>query len=99
MTGMEVNTMNNRLYRICTEYRSASITRIKGLVGEHGFKGATFLQGVGLWEGNEEDSLIIEIVARDSQAVSIGSLAAAIKKINHQEAVLIQSVPITSLLV
>lgn len=76
------------LYRLFTENKNRA--ELEKLVSEH-FSGFTLYNATGYWHKQKEKSLIIEIVADDVDA-NITTLAEAIKVINKQEAVLIQTI-------
>lgn len=58
------------------------------------FPGFTIFQGTGSWEGNEEPSIVIEIMAREIDAGSVLDLAERIRKLGAQNAVLVVSFPV-----
>jgi len=74
------------LYRIYTEDKNHE--ELERLISKY-FEGFTIVKGEGFWRLQKENSLIIEIVTED-QDNYITKLASEIKKINQQEAVLIQ---------
>lgn len=84
-----------KLYRICTENKN--YPDILDYLDEHFTNGYTVIHANGAWQGIREKSLIIEIV---SNAVSIesdiGKLAYWIRKVNKQNAVLLQVIEIES---
>ena len=83
------------LYRIFTEDKNQD--QIESLVSKY-FEGYTLYKAAGYWRLQREDSLIIEIVADDIDA-RISALAGDIKKVNKQDAVLIQKIKNTQWLV
>lgn len=84
------------LFRIFTEY-----TNREGIerAANNYFEGYTIFTGVGYWKGSKEKSLLLEVVDKPSKLEAVKSLAREIKRINSQEAVLIQSVQNQDLLV
>ena len=85
MTGLKA--------RIYTEARD--VEGIKAMVGV-AFDGYTIFDATGVWEGQEEQSVVIEILClepfsslQESFRRLVHSTAAAIKKVNQQEAVLV----------
>lgn len=73
------------LYRILTEDKN--IVEIRKLTEQY-LVDATIIQGQGLWQGNWENCLIIETTF----GKYILELAIAIKKLNKQDAVMIQEI-------
>ena len=63
------------------------------------FKGFTLIHGRGYWEGNREESLIIEIVGDIRDQSAIEKLAKEIKRENKQESVLLQKALIDQLFI
>lgn len=55
------------------------------------FDGYTLYYGAGVWKGEVEASLIITIIAPAEDAGKVYELAAEIKQVNKQEAVLVTS--------
>ena len=53
------------------------------------FDGATFTSGQGLWQGNEEATLIVEVIRADERDAEIDALARDVKRANKQASVLI----------
>lgn len=76
------------LYRIFTEDKNQD--ELEKLVTKH-FDGFTVVKGSGFWRAQKENSLIIEIVTDDTDA-KINALAGDIKRLNGQEAVLVQKI-------
>lgn len=79
------------LIRILTENKNYS--DIKKLTRQN-FPSATFIKAEGMWDSTIEHSLIIEI---DSNNIAMAEnraekLAYSIKKLNHQQAVLVQHI-------
>lgn len=77
------------LFRIYTEDVNREET--EALAGAH-FDGFTTLTATGFWQGVRERSLVIEIVDEPDALPRVRDLAAAIKRANHQQAVLVQSI-------
>lgn len=84
----------NMLYRILTEnINKNGITELTSRL----FEAFTLYEGVGFWRGTKENNLTIEL---DTDQVSkVKLLASRIKRLNTQEAVLIQTLNIMSALV
>ena len=78
-------------YRIYTEF----YPNLLDLTARY-FKGATLYFGTGLYEGNTEQSGVIEIVATQADLQSVVFLAGDIKAVNAQASVLVTYAPITS---
>ena len=78
------------LYRIYTEDKP-NLNRLAGAY----FDGFTLLQGIGYWKGQPEACAVIEIIAEESEAKAIYCLARSIRLTNHQESVLVVSLPVT----
>lgn len=74
------------LYRILTENKN--LAKIEKLINTY-FEGYTLIKGKGYWKLQKENSLIIEIET-SSDDDKIKELAKAIKKLNKQEAVMVQ---------
>jgi len=82
------------MYRILTE--SKNVDLVKTSLGNLGLD-YTLYSGDGSWKGQEEHSLIIEL---DNITKELAEEAAKlIKRINHQEKVLLQEIPVRSQLV
>jgi len=79
-----------KLYRIYTE--NINIDKIKSILNNH-FENYTLIDSLGVWQGTEEKSLIIEVILREltSNKEKISLVANEIKAINNQQAVLIIS--------
>ena len=91
------------LCRILTENCPENRNAVLELTSLH-FDGFTLLYGRGYWKGTPEETLIIEVSNDkfDDEEVfflRVRSLAGQIKKVNHQEAVLIQRIECGTLLV
>lgn len=56
-------------------------------LADHGFDGATVLEGTGVWQGETEDCTVIEIWARRSQEANVRSLAKDLQERHKQEAI------------
>ena len=85
MTGLKA--------RIYTEARD--VENIKALVGV-AFDGFTIFDATGVWKGQEEQSVVIEILClesfdslQESFRRRVRATAKSIKKVNQQEAVLV----------
>jgi hypothetical protein len=85
---MEVNKMLNkaRSFKIYTERLNED--KIKELLAIS-FDGSTIIHTKGQWKGQEEDSIIVEIITANRLLVE--ALADKIKRMNRQEAVLVTS--------
>jgi hypothetical protein len=82
------------MYRIVTEYKNVGMVKstLLGLRLDY-----TLYAGDGSWRGQPESSLVIEL--NDvSRALAVRA-ARSIKRINHQEAVLLQEIPVSSQLI
>ena len=76
------------LYRIYTENKNFDdVIRIAGCY----FDGFTVLTGKGFWQGESEDSLILEVIGENLDR-KVKELAEDIKVLNQQDCVLIQKV-------
>jgi len=80
------------LYRICTENKDYN--SIRDLVSER-FEGFTIIKAIGFWNRQKEHSLIIEIVTPSGMGDGatrdkVEHLAYAIRKLNDQDAILVQ---------
>jgi hypothetical protein len=75
------------LYRIMTE--NVNGESIKAMVGKQ-FDGFTMFSAKGVWKGIEESSLIVEVVSELPIIKKVKALARRIKKLNNQEAVLVE---------
>lgn len=84
------------LYRLFTE--NQNYEQVKKLVSKH-FVGATLIKAEGIWQGESEHSLIIEILADDKCEQQIRQLCYAIKKLNQQDKILVQIIECDSKLV
>lgn len=82
-----------RLYRIYTELLEPVTLGKQLQTTSQCFNSFTVLHGTGYWQGQQEKSLIIEIVADGSIATQceITSLAEEIKAIGKQEFILVTS--------
>ena len=74
-------------YRLYTERK----LNLRNLVTKAGFQGATIYDTSGIWEGQVEESAIIELIADPTfeNQMKIGILADTIKKVNKQDAVML----------
>ena len=87
------------LYRLFTENRNYD--QLKSLVC-HYFDGATLITAEGIWQGNSEHSLIIEIECIylcHNVPERIERLCYDIKKLNQQDKILVQRIESDSQLV
>ena len=66
------------LYRLYTENTPEALVTVRHLLAEHGFTGATLQGGIGIWEGDTEKSLVVEISSDMDLEGRITSLAKAI---------------------
>ena len=80
------------LYRILTEDKP----NLASLASRY-LDGFTILYGTGYWRGVAEDSAIIEVDTVDEHKVL--ALASDIREYNHQEAVLVQRIESTNVLI
>jgi hypothetical protein len=83
------------LYRICTEDKNRA--QVMHLADTYFPEGFTLLESTGIWHGAAELALVLEVVTDDLDAVT--ALAQDIRRVNEQEAVLIQAVPVSSVLI
>ena len=83
------------LYRILTE----EINRrdIEAIVSAR-FPGYTIIAAIGYWKATREFSLIIEIVGELTDWPAVKDVALNIKRINTQQAVMVQTLDIESVL-
>lgn len=81
-------------YCLYTEYRN--IDRTIDMVHKAGFKGATVVSGIGIWEGGQEDCLVITIIASPYKWSDILGLARDIKKAQRQDTILVTSENLTN---
>jgi len=88
------------MYRIHTAFpqglyvrhtENADETLIADIVGKK-YPSFTILTGTGYWKGKKENSLVIEIIGDDINVSDINEIALEIKKVNNQEAVLVQKI-------
>ena len=84
------------LYRILTERKNTK--QVEGIVSKY-FTGYTILKADGYWKRERENSLIIEIDTNGggnpkTNKVKLNAIADAIKRLNQQQAVLIQAIPV-----
>lgn len=82
------------MYRILTE--SKNVELVKTGLGDLGLD-YTLYSGDGSWRGQQEHSLIIELDNIPKELAE--EVAKLIKRINNQEKVLLQEIPVTSQLV
>jgi len=76
------------LYRIFTEDKNTE--SLEKLLNKY-YEGFTLVKATGFWRLQKENSLIIEIITDDAEAI-INKLAKDVKELNQQEAVLIQKI-------
>lgn len=84
--------MHIMTYHLHTEYRR----NLASIVSRH-FANFTILRGTGYWKGGSEPSALVEVVTDNRSAVE--ALAHNIKFVNHQQAVLVESMRTSSHLV
>ena len=84
------------LYRLFTENKNYE--QVKNLIREI-FVSATIIKAEGLWQGESEHSLIIEVLADDKCEQQIRQLCYNIKKLNQQDKILVQRIESDSKLV
>ena len=84
-----------KLYRIYTENKN--LEGIKKILNR-AFESYTLLEGVGVWKGTEEKSLIIEVLSRINKGY-FEIVADDIKTLNNQQAVLVTVSEIESKLI
>lgn len=88
--------MNKVCYRIYTENKN--LTTLKEIISRR-FLSYTLLEAKGIWNRQEEESLIIEIIGEEVREFEINQMAKEIKACNQQEAVLITKGQIESRLI
>ncbi len=76
------------LHRLFTEDKNRF--HIQQIVAQH-FTSFTLIPASGFWKGEEEHSLIIEIGTTETNFNLIRDIADQIKRDNHQQAVMIQT--------
>lgn len=76
-----------KLHRILTQ--NVNKTRTIGLIQKF-FDSFTVIEATGYWQGQAEDTLIIEIATKKSKEVSY--LAERIQYLNSQDSVLVQQI-------
>ena len=86
------------LYRILTEDSTAYRANAIAAIGKH-FKSFTALQGQGYWQGQAENSLILEVVGGEADYNKVMSVASEIKSVNFQQAVLVQKIANTDVFI
>lgn len=77
-----------KLYRVCTENKNYS--NILDYLDKHFSNGYTVIHANGAWQGKREKSLVIEIVSKEQNSITIEHLAYWLRKHNDQQAVLVQ---------
>lgn len=75
------------MFRICTE--NINQNTIINIVGKK-FASFNLISGVGFWKGQRENSLTIEIIGDDIEIDDVNAIAMEIKKVNKQDAILVQ---------
>ena len=83
-------------YRIYTEDMNRD--GIREIVSDQ-FDSYTLIPCQGVWKGAAEDALIIEIIETSDRVGDIGDVAARIRQVNKQEAVLFTRTEVTALAV
>jgi len=83
-----------KLYRIHTENKNIEV--IKAILQQSKFSGYTLTMGTGCWNGEEENSLTIEIYAADTVDTKkeIEQIAKAIMLANRQDTVMIATIDV-----
>jgi hypothetical protein len=81
------------VYRIYTEDKN--LPQISSILNED-FPSYSVFEATGVWKGVQEKSLLIEIDG--ANATKVRAVAAKIKALNGQEAVLVQRNPVQSIL-
>ena len=81
------------LYRICTENKNRE--QVEAIVAKR-FDGFTVFEAKGYWKGQDEASLVIEVIPPEINEDNILGLAEDIKALNSQESVLIQELSCVS---
>lgn len=84
------------LYRLFTENKNYD--QIKKLVCDY-FDSFTIIKAEGLWQGESEHSLTIEIEGGNYDMSRISNLCYVIKKLNQQDKILVQRIESDSKLV
>lgn len=89
VAGRSVEPSTSVMFRIATERKNVGL--VKELLCKRGLD-FTILFGEGGWRGSTENSMIIELsgVSR----TSVQAMALVIKRVNQQEAVLLQEFPV-----
>lgn len=87
------------MYRILTE--SKNVETIKSLILDPKFESYTILDAGGRWKGHQENALIIEFVEFSGEYIkhAVYEAAREIKRLNEQEAVLVQHLDCNSELI
>jgi hypothetical protein len=83
-TRAKLETTQAVLYELYTE----NTDTLYALVGRY-FKGATFISGIGLWEGTAEYAAVIKILGTRQDLQRILDLAGDIRVTNHQSNVIV----------
>lgn len=87
-------TMESMMFRILTERKN--VDEVKAALGDLGFNYTVF-DAQGSWNGQIENSMAIELDGVSWEVAA--NVARLIKSMNKQEAVLVQTIPSTSLLI
>ena len=85
------------VYRLYTEDIADDGNSGLELLVSRYFKGATIYATTGLWLGNRESGLVVEIIATAADLQAIVHLAGDIKVQNHQSSVLVTWAPVSRL--
>lgn len=85
-----------KCFRIYTENKRDGVA--ERLTAAH-FVGFNITETTGYWQGQREDSIVIEIIANDDEALKVEALANEIKRELQQEAVLVTATDIVGTLV
>jgi hypothetical protein len=92
------------LYRIYTENKPGAEAVVIDLLKQYGLPNATLYKGIGIWEGNKEANLTIEIDAEGEvgyylSEFNIRLFAEAIRQALNQEAVMVVKIEAESFIV
>ena len=79
----------SKTFRIYTENKNKE--DIQALVSKY-FEGFTLYEAKGVWKGKSEPSLVIEVLGHGSLTGIVREVAEKIKKLNNQEAILVQKI-------
>ncbi len=89
--------MNRICYRIYTENKDDE-RGVMAIVDKY-FKASTTIYGLGRWNGERENSMMIEIIDSIAMKDTVLDVALQIKVYLHQDAVLVTYEPTTAILV